>query len=62
MTDVDPEVRALLVCPSCRGELTDVPGGLVCPSERLFFPVEDGVPYLVRECARPWQEGLGTPT
>lgn len=53
MNGIDPEVRAILVCPRCRGELVDVPGGLRCPAEALVYPVRDGIPWLVSEEARP---------
>lgn len=54
MTEVRPEwLRALLVCPRCRGELRDAPAGLVCDACRLAYPVERGTPFLVAECARP---------
>jgi uncharacterized protein YbaR (Trm112 family) len=48
---LDPELRALLVCPVTRGELVDVPRGLYSPAADLVFPVVDGVPHLVRELA-----------
>lgn len=51
MSSVDPRVRPLLLCPSCRGELEDVPDGLRCPTERLRYPVVDGVPHLIPERA-----------
>ncbi len=47
------DVRGLLVCPRCRGELVDAPGSLVCERCNVRWPVEDGVPFLVDECARP---------
>ena len=50
---IDAEIRAILVCPICRGELVDVPRGLTCPSDGLTFPVVDGVPHLVQELALP---------
>ncbi len=49
---LDPTLRALLVCPLCRGELADVPDGLLCAAEGLVFPIEDGIPLMVRERAR----------
>jgi uncharacterized protein YbaR (Trm112 family) len=49
-------LRALLVCPVCRGELEDVPGGLLCSADRLRFRVVDGVPWLVRELAERAEE------
>ncbi|HMV69692.1 MAG TPA: Trm112 family protein [Myxococcota bacterium] len=50
---VDPALRALLVCPECRGELDEVEGGLGCPACARTYPVVDGVPWLVAELARP---------
>ena len=59
---LDPELRALLVCPLCRSELIDVDRGLLCANDRVVFPVEDGVPLMVRECAlRAEPEELGPP-
>ncbi|MCP4809839.1 MAG: Trm112 family protein [Proteobacteria bacterium] len=43
------EVRALLVCPKCRGELHDLPEGLVCRPCKRLYPVVRGVPRLVLE-------------
>ncbi|MFK7930973.1 MAG: Trm112 family protein [Myxococcota bacterium] len=48
---LDPELRALLVCPLTRCELVDVPRGLYSPQADLVFPVEEGVPMMVQECA-----------
>ena len=56
-TGLDPELRALLVCPACRGELVDVEQGLCCLTCRLSYPVIDGVPYMVRECAKKRASG-----
>jgi len=50
---LDPELRAILVCPQCRGELQDVARGLLCPADALVFPVRDGVPWMVWELAEP---------
>jgi uncharacterized protein YbaR (Trm112 family) len=49
----DPRVRPHLVCPRCRGELTDAPGWLQCPSCGVQWPVVDGVPWLIEEEVRP---------
>jgi uncharacterized protein YbaR (Trm112 family) len=56
MTDrswqLDPELRAMLVCPLTRGELIDVARGLYSPEADLVYPVVDGVPHLLRELAK----------
>ena len=49
-------IRAVLACPKCQGELTDVrhPSGsesLDCPNCGLRFPVRDGIPILLLEQA-----------
>lgn len=54
---IDPALRALLVCPLCRGELEDRPGALACRACGLAFPVVDGVPWLIREAAKKLGEG-----
>ena len=54
--ELDEELRALLVCPLCRGELEDHPRGLACPNDKLVFPVEDGVPVMLGELAEPLTE------
>jgi len=42
-------VREILACPGCHGALTPAPGGamLICASERLGYPIVDGIPHLL---------------
>lgn len=49
---LDPRLRGLLVCPSCRGELEERDDLLICTAEGLIYPVVEGVPHLVPELAR----------
>jgi uncharacterized protein YbaR (Trm112 family) len=39
------------VCPQTRCELVDVERGLYSPSADVVYPVVDGVPLMVPECA-----------
>jgi len=42
----------LLVCPTCRGELTRRPApkpALDCPACGLRFPIRDGIPRMAPE-------------
>ena len=48
---LDAELRALLVCPITRCELIDVERGLYSPDADKVFPVVEGVPMMVLECA-----------
>ncbi|OGG95223.1 MAG: hypothetical protein A2527_08605 [Candidatus Lambdaproteobacteria bacterium RIFOXYD2_FULL_50_16] len=53
---MDPDFLALLACPQCKGELTEVTEpefGLVCPACRLRFPVKEQIPVLLLEEASP---------
>ena len=58
---IDPELLGILVCPKCESEL-DVQRSqdgeeqsLDCVSCGLSYPVEDGIPVMLAEEARPIQ-------
>lgn len=53
MSVLDPELRALLVCPRCRGELVDEPAALRCDACRLRYRIEDGIPIMLIDEAEP---------
>ena len=50
---VDHRLIALLVCPVCKGplamrrDLDEVPQSLICPADRLAFPIRDGIPVML---------------
>jgi uncharacterized protein YbaR (Trm112 family) len=53
------ELLELLACPKCHAELAAhaAPGGtegFVCNSCKLFFALDDGLPNMLLEEARPW--------
>jgi uncharacterized protein YbaR (Trm112 family) len=50
-----PELLQILVCPKCKGELEyrTSPEVLVCHSCRLIYPVEDGIPIMLIDEAKP---------
>lgn len=55
---VDHRLLDMLVCPLCKGALTlrrDEalrPAELICPADRLAFPVRDGIPVMLESDAR----------
>jgi uncharacterized protein len=55
---VDHRLLEMLVCPLCKGPLTlrrdDSlrPAELICPVDRLAFPVRDGIPVMLESDAR----------
>lgn len=54
---IEPWLREILRCPRCKGELTDGQGPqgaeLRCPVCQLAYPIDDGVPVLLVDLARP---------
>ena len=58
MTGIPSDVRSILACPGCRGDLQDaVQGGgsfLVCAACQVAYPVEQGISVLLRDRAVTW--------
>ena len=56
---LDHRLIELLVCPVCKGALElrrnseDAPSDLVCPADRLAFPIRDGIPVMLENEAQP---------
>ncbi|WP_119354944.1 Trm112 family protein [Azohydromonas sediminis] len=56
---LDHRLIELLVCPVCKGPLELQrdeqmrPTELVCPADRLAFPIVDGIPVMLEQEARP---------
>ncbi|MFN7694486.1 MAG: Trm112 family protein [Burkholderiales bacterium] len=57
---MDPRLIELLVCPICKGPLklvqTEQQTELICPIDRLAFPVRDGIPVMLEAEARALPE------
>lgn len=51
---MDPRLLELLVCPLCKGPLEwhRDERELVCHTDRLAFPVRDGIPVMLEGQAR----------
>ncbi len=52
---IDRKLLEIVVCPCCHGKLEDqeASGGLFCPHDRLLFPIQEGIPVLLVDEARP---------
>jgi uncharacterized protein len=54
---LSPQLREILVCPKCRGELDHQQAGgeesLVCPACRLRYAVRDDIPIMLIDEATP---------
>jgi uncharacterized protein YbaR (Trm112 family) len=55
---IDHRLIQLLVCPVCKGPLQllrdeqDRAAELLCPADRLAFPIRDGIPAMLEGEAR----------
>ncbi len=55
---LDHRLLTLLVCPVCKGALEmrrdddNRPVELICPADRLAFPIRDGIPVMLEHEAR----------
>lgn len=59
---LDPDLLTLLACPSDdHAPLREEDGALVCTVCLSRFPIEDGIPVLLRDEATPGPNGLGIP-
>jgi uncharacterized protein YbaR (Trm112 family) len=64
VSDLDPQLLAILACPADHhGPLEVLESGLdvvlLCPFCRSSFPVRDGIPVLLADDATPGPNGLG---
>ena len=62
---MDKKLLDILVCPLCKGRLNynKKAAELICPVDRLGFPVRDGIPVMLQEEARelPADEEISSP-
>lgn len=59
---IDPSLLKVLACPRCHGalDLRTSPEGMTCGACKLLYEIEDGVPNLLLDEAKPWPaEGSG---
>lgn len=62
---MDHRLIALLVCPVCKGPLQlrrdaeSRPTDLLCPADRLAFPIRDGIPVMLESEATPLEDAAG---
>ncbi len=57
---IAPELKEILACPRCKGalEFHDEADEIRCPACRLAFRIEEGIPVMLLDQARPL-EGEG---
>ena len=51
---MDKKLLDILVCPVCKGKLAYQKKAkeLICPADRLAYPIREGIPVMLEEEAR----------
>ena len=49
---IDEELRAILACPACKGDLIFEETRIICERCRKAYPIRDGIPVLLEDEAR----------
>jgi uncharacterized protein len=52
---IAPELKEILACPKCKGELEfrEAEGQIICNSCRLVYRIEDDIPVMLVDEAKP---------
>jgi uncharacterized protein YbaR (Trm112 family) len=54
---IDEELKSILVCPSCKGDLQFEDTRIICRACRRAYPIRDGIPVMLANEAEPWSPG-----
>ena len=54
---IDDELKAILVCPACKGDLLFEETRIICRACRKSYPIRDGIPVMLITEAEPWSPG-----
>ena len=49
---IDEELKAILVCPACKGNLIFEETRIICQACRKAYPIRDGIPVMLVEEAQ----------
>ncbi len=55
---VSKELLDILACPKCKGDLiyNQKANVLICTNCKVYYPIEDDIPILLIDSARPLEE------
>ncbi|HEY7141779.1 MAG TPA: Trm112 family protein [Methylomirabilota bacterium] len=51
---IDDELKAILVCPACKGDLLFEESRIICPACRKAYPIRDDIPVMLISEAADW--------
>ena len=49
---MDKTLLSILVCPVCKGKVQHKGNELICPLDRMAFPIRDQIPVMLESEAR----------
>lgn len=49
---LNSKLLEVLACPLCKAALTSAKNELICNKCKLAYPIEDGIPVMLIDCAR----------
>jgi uncharacterized protein YbaR (Trm112 family) len=51
---IDDELKAILVCPACKGDLLFEESRIICQACRKAYPIRDDIPVMLVSEAADW--------
>jgi uncharacterized protein len=51
---IDDELKAILVCPACKGDLLFEEIRIICPACRKAYPIREDIPVMLVSEAADW--------
>jgi uncharacterized protein YbaR (Trm112 family) len=56
---IDEELKAILACPACKGDLLFEETRIICPKCRKAYPIRDDIPVMLISEAEDWTPPAG---
>jgi uncharacterized protein YbaR (Trm112 family) len=56
---IDDELKAILACPACKGDLLFEEARIICPKCRKAYPIRDDIPVMLIAEAENWTPPAG---
>ncbi len=56
---IDEELKAILACPACKGDLLFEETRIICPACKKAYPIRDGIPVMLISEAEEWTPPQG---
>jgi uncharacterized protein YbaR (Trm112 family) len=51
---IEDELKAILACPACKGDLLFEEARIICPKCRKAYPIRDDIPVMLIAEAEDW--------